>query len=98
MRRKQNLANALGFEKENWGLPRIFQLQLSFNLKKNAPYIALYFVKLRPKKNSGLNGIRTTDLCESGAGRNKCNDWAFFDIFKFSLKERFRGQKTKESG
>ena len=53
-------------------------------------------MKLRPEKNSGLNGIRATDLCDSGAGRNECNDWAFFDIFKFSLKERFRGQRQRK--
>ena len=36
MPRKQDLASALGIQKENWGKPRIFQRQLSFNLEKNA--------------------------------------------------------------
>ena len=43
MRRKQNLASALGIQKENWGNPDAFFRDKKASIWRKTPYIALHF-------------------------------------------------------
>jgi len=54
-------------------------------------------VKLKPERNSGLNGIRTHDLCDTGAGLlNMYNNFFPCTIYdNGSLGESSRDSYTK---
>ena len=38
------------------------------------------FVKLKPEKNSGLNGIRTYDFCDTGAVLHRLSYQAIWEL------------------
>ena len=43
MQRRQNLASALGIQKENWGVIMHFLRDNKASIWKKTPYFALYF-------------------------------------------------------
>ena len=61
-------------------LEKLTLLSIKWRMIIAVIYATFAVAKRKPEKNSGLYGIRTLDLCDTGATSNPVQAWIFFRL------------------